>query len=221
MTTGFAIQRGGIQMTRDSGKKWQMVFPCRLKAEINGLTRDVNCEFERLFFASPQVGYAVSRALPEKAGSALAKTEDGGMTWTIWLILPGESAIEGALYFTDESTGYLRTREVNLFKTTDGGKTWSGMGGQAPDGKPDFDFAGPDVGWMIAYHKMAFTTDAGKRWTSREIAWPVSANAFCLPTAQRGYVVGDHGMVYRYRIVPMEYSSKGMLPAPMMPVKTP
>jgi photosystem II stability/assembly factor-like uncharacterized protein len=221
MTTGFSLQRGAIQMTRDSGKKWQTVYPCRIKTEINGLTRDVDCTFERIFFVSPQVGYAVSLALPERTGSALAKTEDGGMTWTIWIILPGENAAEGALLFTDENTGYLRTREVNLFKTTDGGTTWSGMGGQAPEGRPDFDFAGRDVGWMIAYHKVGFTTDAGKRWSSREIAWPTSANAFCLPTPQRGYVVGEHGMVYRYRIVPVEYSSKGMLAAPMMPMKTP
>jgi len=39
MTTGFALQRGAIQMTRDSGKKWQTLYPCRIKTEINGSTR--------------------------------------------------------------------------------------------------------------------------------------------------------------------------------------
>jgi len=217
MDTGFSLDRGGIQVTHDSGKHWQLAFPCQLKAEINGLTRNVNCSLERIFFPSPQVGYAVTQALPEHSGSALAKTEDGGMTWSIGVILPGEDGDGGALFFTDENTGYLRTRPANLFKTADGGKTWTGMGGQAPEGSPDFDFAGADVGWMIAYHKMAYTTDAGKRWTSREIGWPVSPTAFCLPTPQRGYVAGKHGMVYRYRIVPIDYTSKGMLAAPAMP----
>ena len=32
--------------------------------------------------------------------------------------------------------------------------------------------------------------------------------AFSLPTRDRGYVVGDHGMIYRYRIVPIDYKAK-------------
>jgi hypothetical protein len=32
--------------------------------------------------------------------------------------------------------------------------------------------------------------------------------------AQNGYLVGDHGMAYRYRIVPIEYNVAGMLGAP-------
>jgi len=42
-------------------------------------------------------------------------------------------------------------------------------------------------------------------------------NAFSLPTRNRGYVVGDHGMIYRYRIVPANYTAKGMIDAPLMP----
>jgi hypothetical protein len=47
----------------------------------------------------------------------------------------------------------------------------------------------------------------------------VEPNAFSLPARDRAYVVGDHGMVYRYRIVPIEYSAKGILDAPAMPQK--
>jgi hypothetical protein len=30
-------------------------------------------------------------------------------------------------------------------------------------------------------------------------------------------VVGDHGMVYRYRVVPIDYAGKNIIDAPMMP----
>jgi hypothetical protein len=31
--------------------------------------------------------------------------------------------------------------------------------------------------------------------------------------------VGEHGMVYRYRVVPVEYTTKDMLAAPIMAAK--
>jgi hypothetical protein len=37
-----------------------------------------------------------------------------------------------------------------------------------------------------------------------------------LVAPDRGYAVGEHGMVYRYRIVPIDYTSKGMLAAPAL-----
>jgi hypothetical protein len=40
-----------------------------------------------------------------------------------------------------------------------------------------------------------------------------------LPQRDSAYVVGDHGMVYRYRVVPIEYTAKGALDAPVMPKK--
>jgi hypothetical protein len=35
-----------------------------------------------------------------------------------------------------------------------------------------------------------------------------------LPARDHGYAVGNHGMVYRYRVVPIDYTSKGMIAAP-------
>jgi hypothetical protein len=35
-----------------------------------------------------------------------------------------------------------------------------------------------------------------------------------LVARDRGYAVGGHGMVYRYRVVPVDYAAKGMIAAP-------
>jgi photosystem II stability/assembly factor-like uncharacterized protein len=61
-----------------------------------------------------------------------------------------------------------------------------------------------------------YMTDGGQKWPSRKIAFPSSVNAFSLADKDNGYVVGDHGMVYRYHVVPVNYTAKGMLDAPMM-----
>jgi hypothetical protein len=72
---------------------------------------------------------------------------------------------------------------------------------------------------MVRYRTMTYTVNGGKQWTSREISFPASVIASSLPRPDRGYVVGEHGMVYRYRVVPVDYAAKGMLAAPMMTTK--
>ena len=80
-------------------------------------------------------------------------------------------------------------------------------------------FAGQEVGWSFYKNVLTYTTDGGKRWANATLAFPAEVRAFSLPSPQRGYVVGDHGMIYRYRIVPVETTVKGMIEAPMMPAK--
>jgi photosystem II stability/assembly factor-like uncharacterized protein len=212
-TTGFVASGQLILRSQDSGKTWQSVYSCKIKTEVQGLTREVGCNFAKLAFPSANAGYAVSQGLGEP-GSVLAKTADEGATWTPQLILPGEDAREGALIFANEKMGILRAG-AKMFRTTDGGQTWTGAIGQI-GGKPDVKFADDDVGWAIAYQTMMYTTDSGQKWTSRKIAFPASVNAFALAGKDNGYVVGDHGMVYRYHVVPINYTAKGMLDAPMM-----
>ncbi len=67
------------------------------------------------------------------------------------------------------------------------------------------------------YNKLSFRTNGGTRWSSRTFAFPVSSSAFSLPSRRRAYVIGEHGMIYRYSVVPIGYSRKGMIEAPMMP----
>ncbi|MGH8093047.1 MAG: WD40/YVTN/BNR-like repeat-containing protein [Candidatus Sulfotelmatobacter sp.] len=217
-TDGFQASGARILHTTDAGRSWQTAYTCAVKTEIQGLTRDVTCEFEKLAFPSASVGYAVSRRIGNEAGSVLAKTEDGGATWKAWVIVPGEDAKEAGLAFTDANTGVLRMLDGKIYRTADGGKTWTGAIGQA-DGRFAAQFADAEVGWIIGYRTMTYTTNGGRKWTSRSIAFPAAVNAFCIVGRDHGYVVGDHGMVYRYRVVPVTYSSKGMLDAPMMPGK--
>jgi hypothetical protein len=119
--------------------------------------------------------------------------------------------------FLDENTGYVRVGywdSGQLFKTQDGGRTWTGVAGSPGLGMA---FADPEVGWAFGNRKLSFTTDGGGRWNSRTFAFPADVTAFSLPRRDRGYVVGEHGMIYRYRIVPMAANVPKSIAAPLMP----
>ena len=209
---------GVIYHTKDGGKKWQPVYKCRIKAEIDGLTREADCYMHSIHFPNPSVGYAIGGPLPKNSGNVLAKTEDGGDTWTAWVVLPGESATESSLRFLDAKTGVFRAQDGKMFRTADGGKTWTGVSGQAAS-RSDLSFADAEVGWMIHYRRMTYTANGGKSWLSREIAFPAMVEDSSLPARDRGYAAGNHGMVYRYRIVPIDFTAKGILAAPSLGAK--
>jgi photosystem II stability/assembly factor-like uncharacterized protein len=214
---GFVATRDGIMRTQDGGRHWKQVYPCQMKAEVNGLTRNLKCEFAKLFFLNEQMGWAISNAGAAGAGFLLAKTQDGGNNWDSAVVLPGEDPREGSIYFTDENHGSLLTGG-KFFFSNDGGKTWTGATGQA-SGKPRIEFADAKVGWAIHYQNMNYTVDGGQHWITRDIKFPAPVEEFSLVRPDSGYAVGAHGMVYRYRVVPIDYTSKGMLTAPAMSAK--
>ena len=210
---GFYAYGDGISRTQDGGRTWKRVYQCHASMEVDGLTRQVGCTVFSLSFPSSTVGYAGRDA------RITVKTVDGGATWNALVgpAEPGDQRVDG-LFFTDERTGFAVRPGPALYRTDDGGQTWKGV--VASPGRV-IRFAGHDVGWSFNGRLMSYTTDGGKRWTARQIRFPVDVNAFALPSPERGYVVGDHGMIYRYRIVPITYTAKGMIDAPMMPAGTP
>jgi photosystem II stability/assembly factor-like uncharacterized protein len=215
-TTGFLADHAHqILRTDDGGKKWRPVYNCRIKAEIGGLMREADCHINGIQFPTPTVGYAIGGPLPGDGGNVLAKTEDGGDTWTAWVVLPGEASYEGSMHFQTADTGIFRGKDGKIFRTTDGGKTWAGVSGKGQL-HSELRFADADVGWMMYYRTMTYTGNGGRSWVSREIAFPAMVAASSLPARDRGYVAGEHGMVFRYRIVPIDYTAKGMLAAPAL-----
>jgi photosystem II stability/assembly factor-like uncharacterized protein len=207
-----------ISITNDGGKTWKEVLTCRVKVQVNGLTRDSDCFFSRLQFVTSTLGYAIAAGHEDDNSIVLAKTTDGGATWS--LTVTPSSGRPFDCFFIDEKLGYEAESDsgsYHLYQTTDGGVTWNGIPA-APGILLRLQFADPEVGWtMPEGKKVTFTTDGGSRWNSREFAFPEYVEAFSLPRRDRAYVVGKHGMVYRYRVVPFEYTAKGMLEGPAMP----
>lgn len=213
---GFYLDAERIFRSQDGGRTWQRVFTCQTNVEVDGLTRAVGCQFASISFPSAKVGYATTYELPNHS-SAVAKTQDGGITWSISSFIPDASADERGLFFTDENSGFVRGGGSKLLGTADGGQTWRGTPQECPNGP--IRFADRQVGWVARGQSVVYTSDGGKRWSAAQVRFPTSVFSSSLPTHDRGYVVGSHGMIYRYRIVPIEYSSKGMLPAAVIAAK--
>lgn len=221
----FTSERAGTYLdaktayhTQDGGAKWQPTAQCAVQTEVDGLTKEVECEFSAVHFSSAEVGYVAAGSVYLKDLFFIFKTGDAGVTWKSSTVAGSEGGAQ-AITFTDSNIGYVRTGYPDsgrLFRTADGGQTWNGIG--ASPGV-SMQFADPQVGWSFHYNKLNFTTNGGTRWTSRTFAFPASPRAFSFPSRTRAYVVGDHGMIYRYSVVPIGYTVKGMIDAPMMPAR--
>lgn len=195
------------------------MFQCATKVEFNSLTQNTGCELNALHFPTAEVGYAVGGSMDDRPGHAffvVAKTEDGGESWKVVSTI-GEIAHAGIVFFINSNTGFTRNNDGKFYATTDGGLTWRAMTGAGANLGLHMAFVDSEVAWTLGTRSMGFSTDGGKHWNSRDFHFPTDVRAFSLPRRNRPYVVGEHGMIYRYRVVPVEYSSKGMQDAPMMP----
>jgi photosystem II stability/assembly factor-like uncharacterized protein len=207
-------------VTQDAGQSWKQVATRAAKAKVNGLTRNVECEFRSMSFPSPSTGYVAAVSGDVQDNVFLAKTTDGGATWTM-LTLDVRREGEGPddLYFVDNNTGFMRVGYADtgkLYKTTDGGQSWTAI---APSPGDALRFSDDHrAGWALHYSRLGFSADGGKHWSSRQVHSPASPEDSSLPRANFGMVVGDHGMIYRYRIVPYDYTAEGMIDAPALSV---
>ena len=200
-TEGVFINDEQIWRTRDAGKTWNKVGFCETKALIGGLTRQAQCYLHKVHFATPTVAYALGQGKSGVNAAFVLKSTDGGESWSVVSVIENESGHEGGLFFIDEQTGYLATHYAkSSLRTTDGGVTWTGMTATGIGRR--IIFADPEVGWAFHFNQLSYTTDGGRRWASRTISFPAMPNSFSFPRRDVAYAVGDHGMIYRYRIVP-------------------
>lgn len=221
---GIGVNPSTLYRTRDGGKTWKPVAPCKVKAQMQGLTREITCAIYRIQFVSPTVGWVIGHQ--QCAGSCdpppiFGKTEDGGETWTFFVRGEDPEVWGNAdFFFTGENTGVVLLSSFpkgRLARTTDGGETWTGLIATVSY-SAQIQFADPEVGWVLERGKLTFTTDGGARWNSRAIEFPTDYRDFSFPRRDRAYVVGRHGMVMRYDVVPAQAPVKaGMIVGPAMP----
>jgi len=218
--TGVYIQKQTIRRTTDGGKTWKDVLaPCGAKIQVQGITQQVGCSLKSLHFPSANVGYAVGTS-NANGTMILAKTTDGGVSWGI-ATTPNaftpdrdESAFKQYIFFLDENTGFVRFSDGKTIMSTDGGRSWTPTGATVVD---RMKFADPEVGWALNTENFSFTTDGGRHWSSRRLQFPAVVRSLSFPRRNRAYVVGQHGMVFRYSIVPESYRSQIMIEVPAMP----
>lgn len=212
---GFAVGDGeNVHVTADGGRTWHTGPLCRLAYTVDGVAHEESCEPAAIGFA-PEGGIGcLIAAVPGTRAAAVLSTTDSGVTWTPVALLPGVDGRTASVAFADALTGYLRASDA-LMMTSDGGITWQMTDAKPPAGVPAVAAAG-SVGWMVGTRQFTYTLDNGTRWTTRATLFPARVNAFTVLRSGTGYIVGNAGMAYRYRIVPFDYSAPRMITIPAL-----
>jgi photosystem II stability/assembly factor-like uncharacterized protein len=163
--TGWAISMyGKILKTTDKGINW--------KSHISG----TNTYFSCIYFTDNQYGWAAGDS------SIIIKTSDGGVTWNYINRLPLPYSITArnditSIHFTDQNTGwavqnvYTTTPYSILYKTTDGGQTWTHNHSLMDIRSHSVFFLNSLHGWMTIGAFTDRTTDGGNTW-----AYPLESN---------------------------------------------
>jgi photosystem II stability/assembly factor-like uncharacterized protein len=185
-----------------------------MELQVQGLTRKLPCAFRSLSFGGARAGYAAAYfPLANLRATAIARTNDGGNTWT--LSKPdGMDAEPEQIFFWNDNTGIVLLRDKKSLMTMDGGETWKGIIAPFSDPRVHVAMGGGKFGVGLLYNTAYYSTNGGRSFSSRAFPVPANPNAVTFPDAQHGYTVGLHGMVYRYRIVPIAYNVPGMIGAP-------
>lgn len=118
--TGYAIGGSGTNGTTPSVMKiLKTANGGTLWTEItNGVTDGV---LKSVYFATSTTGYAVG--IRNNGNSAILKTTDGGTTW-IASTIPTAQYLR-SVYFIDANTGFCTGDGGVIFRTTNGGITWT------------------------------------------------------------------------------------------------
>ncbi|HSO13538.1 MAG TPA: NBR1-Ig-like domain-containing protein [Anaerolineales bacterium] len=199
VSNGWGITDQNVVRTYDGGTTWYNVM------------------FESMpaggYFASPDKAWVISNYADASVGS-LYRTTNGGLNWTRFDV-PFNS---GYLQFVDDNTGYLfqitgaamNKQSVILFKTTDGGATWTlqynndptmpGSSNTLPLGghKNAITFSNTTTGWIggetptDGYFYFYKTSDSGITWSRLQLAIPAGyESAYITTTAPKFFGAND------------------------------
>jgi photosystem II stability/assembly factor-like uncharacterized protein len=140
---------GELYKTMDGGQNWAMMFNVQ------------NRSFRDIHFPNDSIGYVVGYP------SFVAKTTDFGDTWQDISSISNLSGELTSVYFLNSDTGFVGRDITNnaMYKTVNGGLTWSAASGYLGQGCYSIKFLNDTLGYAGAYNSRIFRTiNGGINW---------------------------------------------------------
>jgi photosystem II stability/assembly factor-like uncharacterized protein len=186
---GYAAgEFGTLLRSDDAGASW--------KGLATGVTRDLT-----------RIAVIDSDSLVIAGDCAVRRSDDGGesfdrLPWTASELDCRQPVV--AVSFPSDQVGYVLIADGDVFRTADGGRTWSrktAVPGTRATGGPvlptDIGYASPETGLATtAAGRIYRTIDAGTSWTLVR-AHPQALRGISLVDSRTAYVVGDATSVLR------------------------
>jgi photosystem II stability/assembly factor-like uncharacterized protein len=204
-----------LQRSNDGGRTWKPESRCSVDASVGGLPRKLQCRLFDAHFLSPTVGFVGGGAAIDMGTNVatFGRTTDGGQTWTMSVIPETKRHITAVTFWTEKDGIVVLEKGEEVHWTGDGGATWTRSVKQRLWPGVHGIGEGKIIVAIGEGGGIGYSFNGGRNFTSRPFALPARAQAVTFPDAQHGYVVGQHAMVYRYRIVPIDYTRQGMIAA--------
>ena len=100
--------------------------------------------------------------------------------------------------FISELTGWIAGENGTIFKTDDGGLTWSNLSSNKPHTLFDIHMANENVGWVVGENGTILNTiNGGKSWSTQESSTTNPLYSVSFTNSKRGWIVGDKGTILR------------------------
>jgi len=204
-----------LRRTEDGGKTWKPIARCSVDATVGGLPRKLNCRIHTVQFLSPTTGFAGGEAAISMGTkvAVFGQTGDGGQTWTMSVIPETTREVTDIRFWTEKDGIAVLSRGEEIYWTADGGATWTRSVKQRLWPSVYGVGEGKIIVGIGESTGIGYSFNGARNFTSRPFQVPARVQAVTFPDSQHGYLVGQHAMVYRYRIVPMDYTRPGMIAA--------
>jgi photosystem II stability/assembly factor-like uncharacterized protein len=206
-----STEQSTLRQSNDGGKTWKAVNRCSIELMVDGLSRKLGCMMRTMQFLSPTVGF-----IGGSTGdiTVFGKTTDGGQTWAMSAIPDAKRHISSIHFWSPNDGIVVLENGEETHWTADGGATWA----RSVSSRLWPAYYGVGAGKIIVAANegnrgMGYSFNGGRTFTVRPFAGVAAVRAVTFFDATNGMLVGDHGMAYKYRIVPQEYSSPGMIAA--------
>ena len=188
---GWAVGSFPLVRTTDGGRSWHYEGS------------EAGYDLFAIEFADSEHGWTAGRrtiyhadSLHHDFAGVILRTLDGGDTWDT-TNLP--TSING-LYFLDTETGWAVGAGGAIYKTSDGGASWSQQPTQSTLFLRDVHFVDRNNGWATGgalNNGMLRTTDGGATWREQFISTYGEINSLWFHDSNNGWAVGQEGNLLR------------------------